>query len=152
MGTQYVGPYAEEIGYHEGYAVAVIDGQEPPHSWIHHEGEDGYLVAACDCGHDGNQWRGTGRYPLTDAGEDQALAEWDHEHLQTLIDKAASQWPAWADRSGRAVQEAASAIAAGKYADAAEILGRLSADVTYRSRMASELAEHAEHRAREPRL
>lgn len=151
MGREYDGPYVKEIGHHEGYATAVINGVEPLHSWIHHEGEDGYLLAACDHGDDG-QWRGTTRYPMTDAGEDQALAEWEQEHLHPLIAKAESRWPQWAQLVARLGKDAADQIAAGRYAAAEKTLQLLAGEASARLRMARELAEQAQHRADEPRL
>lgn len=144
MGTTYAGAYAEEIGYHEGYAAAIINGVKAPEIWEAYEGQDGYLTAACDCGN-GKTWHGDSRYPITDAGADQALAEWQQEHLQPLIDQAAADWPRWAKLTGERAARAAEAIAAGKYDQAAELLAILRDDTRYRQRMATELAD--QHRS-----
>src|SRR2546430_1036524 len=87
VGTVYSGPYADEIGYdkHEGYAVALdaAGADAGPETWLAYEDEADHLAAACACG-----WRETGRHAVTEAGEDQAMAEWDTAHLQPLIQEA----------------------------------------------------------------
>ena len=82
MGAIYCGPYADEIGYddHEGYAARILpDGTETGTLTYETRAFRSYR-AHCTCG-----WRGTARYPATDSGEDAALDEWDHDHLQPLI-------------------------------------------------------------------
>src|SRR3954453_20433888 len=99
MGTVYSGPYADEIGYdkHEGYAAAVLaNGADAGEQiWLAYEDEADHLAARCACG-----WRGKGQHVVTDAGEDQALAEWRSYHLQPLIDQVRERsWPEWTRRT-----------------------------------------------------
>lgn len=86
MGIVYCGPFTDAINEgtrygHEGYAVQVLHDGAESRCWVSEFRE---YRAGCDCG-----WRGTRVYPPTDAGETAAQQEWDTEHLQVLIYKAA---------------------------------------------------------------
>lgn len=87
MGTVYYGPYAEEIGYHEGYAARILPTGEETATWAYETREFVNYVARCDCG-----WRGTAIYKPDDNGERLADEEWDHDHLRPLIDAQASKY------------------------------------------------------------
>jgi|SRR4051794_39227229 hypothetical protein len=141
MGTIYEGPYAEEIGYdkHEGYAVALLatGADAGDQIWLAYEDQADHLAASCACG-----WRGAGRYAVTEAGEDQAVDEWRRQHLQPLIDQAQQHsWPEWARRTRERTSRVAEDIAAGRYADAAILLERMSEDLAARQRIAAELTD-----------
>lgn len=87
MGWMYGGPYAELIGYaaHEGYAAAVLaDGSETGIWSDEALGCTGYR-SCCGCG-----WRGSLMHPASDAGEEQARAEWDRDHIRPMVDREAS--------------------------------------------------------------
>lgn len=85
MGTVYYGPFAEDIGDHEGYAARILpDGTETA-TWTHETREFVAYVARCDCG-----WRGH-RYPPTNEGRDLADDDWEDNHLLPLVDKIAGQ-------------------------------------------------------------
>lgn len=84
MGTIYCGPYADKIVYHEGYAAQMLPGGGEASAWISDQTAFVGHQAACDCG-----WRGQHHYATTETGEQLALEEWNHDHLQPLIDAEA---------------------------------------------------------------
>lgn len=97
MGTVYCGAYADQIGYHrhEGYADRLMpDGEFSNGEWSARYPADAHVafVAACSCG-----WRGTDHYLPTDSGEEQAVDQWDRDHLQPLIRAEARNHTAPAD-------------------------------------------------------
>lgn len=88
MGITYHGPYADQIGYetHEGYVAHVLDDGTLTGTYSAETRSRmiGAVMAACDCG-----WTGQHRYasptPADENAENEALAEWDDEHLQPMI-------------------------------------------------------------------
>jgi hypothetical protein len=137
MGTVYCGPYAEQVGFeHEGYAARVLLDGSLTGSWTAETADFVGHVAACGCG-----WTGGTQYPPTDAGEDEARAEWDRGHLQPLIEQAKRGWPAWAERVSVRAREVSGHVADGQPASAVLVLDRLVEDVAVWSRIARELAD-----------
>jgi len=137
MGTVYCGPYAGQVGHHEGYAARVLPDGELTGTWSAETAAFLAHVAACDCG-----WYGPTRHAPTEAGEDEALAQWRREHLEPLIAAAAQRgWPAWADRVAARARTAAEHIAEGHPASAVEVIDRLEEDVRAWARIAGELAD-----------
>lgn len=92
MGTVYCGPYADAIGYHEGYAAQILPGGGETSTWIADPTAFVGHQAACDCG-----WRGQHNYATTEEGEQRALEEWDHDHLRPLLDAEARKHTVRAD-------------------------------------------------------
>jgi hypothetical protein len=139
MGVIYCGPYAEQVGSHEGYGARVLPDGSLTGIWTYETREFLGWVAACDCG-----WHGETRYPPTDAGEAEAIAEWSGVHLQPLIVTAQLSWPAWAERVAARARAAAEHIAAGRAETAALVIDRLDKEIQAWARIARELAN--EHR------
>jgi hypothetical protein len=141
MGAVYDGPYAEIIDAdaHEGYTAQVLlDGTLAGA----YTAEADALLPSCSCG-----WHGQVRYPPTDAGEAEALAEWDRDHLRPRIAAAARSWPAWSRHLARRAEVVTRHIAAGDYHAAALVLDALTADLAARRRLARRLADHSDDRA-----
>lgn len=94
MGTVYCGPYADLIGSddHEGYAARILPDGTKTGTWTYATREFRGYRACCACG-----WRGAVVHPATDAGEESALDDWDHQHLRPLINTQAQQHPIRAD-------------------------------------------------------
>lgn len=88
MGIVYMGPFADEIGYHdhEGYAARILPNGEETGTWTYETREFVGYRAHCDCG-----WRGQHRYEPTEEGEQLASDEWDHDHLRPMVDKIADR-------------------------------------------------------------
>lgn len=149
MGIIYCGPYADEInaGYnypHEGYAARKMPDGTLTGTWGGEYGWDNHVgfVAACDCGWTGATVHPTGDYECE--GYKAAEAEWDREHLQPMIARAAgTYWPMWAKRTASQADKAASCVAAGRYADAAVLLGLLVERAQAALRTAEDLAAPA---------
>jgi hypothetical protein len=136
----YCGPYAEQVGYeHEGYAARVLPDGVLTGTWTAATSDFLGYVAACGCG-----WTGGTQYPPTDGGEDEARAEWDRDHLRSLIERAKRGWPTWADRVAARAREVAGHVAAGRFSDAVLVLDRLTKDVESWSRIARGLADDDE--------
>src|SRR5215204_3520918 len=130
MGIVYCGPYAEQVGYeHEGYAARVLPDGTLTGTWTRETEEFLAFVAACGCG-----WTGRTRYPATDAGEDEAKAEWDRGHLQPLIESARRSWHEWADRVAARAREIAQQVSEGRLSNAQLVMERLCDDVADWSR------------------
>ena len=121
MGAVYCGPYAEQVGYeHEGYAARVL----PNGTLTRETAEFLAYVAACGCG-----WTGRTRYPATDAGEDEAIAEWERAHLRPLIEFARRTWHDWAERVAARARHIAQQVTDGHLANAELVMERLTDDV-----------------------
>lgn len=138
MGTVYCGPYADLIDAdaHEGYAARKLPNGLLTSSWTYATREFRHHVAKCDCG-----WTGGTLHPPTEQGEDDAVQEWDRDHLQPLIRKARATWRPWAERTARAVHEVADLIGDNRPHDAATLLARLITRLDERRRIAAELAD-----------
>lgn len=140
MGIVYDGPYADQVGYeHEGYAARVMPDGTLSGSWGGGVPDDAHIGfrAACGCG-----WVGETLHPGGDydgPGGEAALDEWDREHLQPLIDKAAGDWAPWAERVGRLASAVAEHVKAGRLDRAAQAMQDLAGDVRKRERMISTL-------------
>jgi len=135
MGRLYWGPYADQIGYHEGFGLRVLPDGTLTSAWLDEDEFVGF-IPACDCG-----WRGETRYPPTDAGEQQSLAEWDALHLRPLVALAHHGWPAWAERVAQRARSVARYVAENRLNSAVLVLGRLEDEVREWSLVAEELAE-----------
>jgi hypothetical protein len=136
MGRLYWGPYADQIGAHEGFGLRILPDGTLTSSWTYETREFLGFLSACGCG-----WQGETRYPPTDDGEQEALAEWDCAHLQLLIHLAHRGWSAWAERVAARAHTVAQHVAEGRYDTAVLVLGRLEDEVQEWSRIAAELAE-----------
>ncbi len=78
--------YGDPAYEHEGFA----DRRMPTGEYSNGEWSTRYpanahvaFVATCACG-----WRGTTEHPPTDAGEELALAEWEHTHARPVLGAA----------------------------------------------------------------
>jgi len=134
MGVVYCGPYAGQVGSHEGYAARVLPDGELTATWTTQTAVFTAHVAACACG-----WHGQGRHAPTEDGEDAAIVQW---HLEPLIATAARDgWPAWAERVAGLAIAVASHISVGQLDLAIEVMERLDADVQAWAWIARELAD-----------
>jgi len=135
MGTVYCGPYADAIGYddHEGYAARILPDGKETGTWTYATREFRGYRACCACG-----WRGTATHPATDAGEDVALDDWDHDHLRPLIQEEARRHVVSADVLLDVVHQLRTSAMLGVETltergrgvlDAAELVERLVADL-----------------------
>lgn len=77
MGTIY-----EDLEDHEGYAMRRLPDGTMTASWTPRTAEFTSYVAACSC-----LWRGAD-HPPTEAGHEEAIDEWDHDHAQPLLAQA----------------------------------------------------------------
>lgn len=133
MSVIYTGPYADQIGQHEGYEAQVLrDGSL---SGTRTKPFVGY-VAVCECG-----WQGETRYPPTEEGADEALAEWRSKHLRPLITAAHLGWPDWAERVAARATTIAGHVGDGRFDTAVLVLERLAEDVQTWARSARALAD-----------
>lgn len=137
MGVVYCGPYAEQIGDgHEGYAARVLPDGTRTAGWTAETREFTAWVAECECG-----WHGAGLFSPSDAGEEQAKAEWERDHLAELIARAERGWDAWAERVAGRAREVAGHARAGRHAAAVAVLDGLAEDIDLWAWTARELAE-----------
>ena len=139
MGRVYCGPYAQQVGGHEGYAARLLPDETLTGTWTAETDEFVAYVSACGCG-----WAGETRHSPTDAGEDAALEEWDRFHLAPLISAAAREfWPRWVDALAERAARVADHIAAGDPAAAVELMRRIEDDVRQGRRVLDALVEEA---------
>ncbi|NKE62943.1 hypothetical protein FXN61_41975 [Lentzea sp. PSKA42] len=138
MGITYDGPYADLIDSygHEGYAARKLPGGQLTSIWNYQNREFLGYVAKCECG-----WTGSTLHPPTEEGREAAHDEWDHEHLQPLINEAKRAWHRWADRAGGDLKDVANLVRDQQFGHAASLLSRLIEQLETRQRVVTELAE-----------
>jgi hypothetical protein len=136
MGRMYWGPYADQVGNHEGYAARELPDGTLTAVWTAETAECVAQIAACDCG-----WYGTTRHSATEDGDEAALEDWHRLHLQPLIAVARAGWPVWATRVAERARAVAEHIANDRPDRAALLIERLAEDVDTWRRTARELAD-----------
>jgi hypothetical protein len=78
-----MGVVIEDLWDHEGYAARKLPDGALTSVWTHQLTAH---VAACGCG-----WRGAGKHPPTEAGEELAVDQWRWEHAQPLLERQATR-------------------------------------------------------------
>lgn len=143
MGMTYHGPYADLIDSddHEGYSARKLPDSRLTSGWTYENREFLGYVAKCACG-----WTGATLHPPTEEGENAADDEWDHGHLQPLIDEAKRSWHRWADRTGGALTDIANMVRDQQFSHASRALGRLIEQLQTRQRVVEELADGQDRR------
>lgn len=138
MGVMYDGAYAEVLGHdaHEGCAAGVLPDGSATAMWSAQAAEYLARVAVCSCG-----WTGEVRYPPTEDGADDAIAEWESDHLQPLIAHAAASWPVWTEQVSARAAAIARHVGDGRPDRALLVAERLVADVQSRLRIVERLVE-----------
>jgi len=144
MGAIYCGPYAGQVGDHEGYAERVLADGTRTAMWCAGQAVTVAHIAACACG-----WRSAGQHgPDEEADYEAVVEEWRREHLRPLIAEVADQgWAAWAERTAARAAAVARHVAAGELQLAIEVINRLDEDTDRWGRTLGALVEEQAERA-----
>jgi hypothetical protein len=144
MGIHYTGPYAEQVEDHEGHAARRLADGTVSMQWTEETSTLRGFVAACSCG-----WCGDCEHPATETGREAAEAEWNTEHLSSLIEAARAAWESWPDELGGVARYVRDRVQAQDAAEALRMLDQMVADVAYRRRTVAGLAGQQDRAGRE---
>ena len=89
-------------------------------------------------------WRAEVDHPATEAGREAAEAQWNVEHLSSLIEAARASWESLPDDLGGLARYVRDRVDAQDVAEALRILDQMVADVDYRRRTVAQLAAQQE--------
>jgi hypothetical protein len=81
-----VGRFIEDLWDHEGYAARRLPDGTLTGTWTWATREFTAYVPACGCG-----WRAGREHPPTEDGEQAALAQWEAEHVEPLLQRQAER-------------------------------------------------------------